>query len=107
MRESAKNQERDITPQERNPYGHFKPCASTICATRLSRSWANRDPLQILGAMVGHMSPTMVRYYTHISCSAMRQAVEMLDQPDEPGPFVDVFVDVGKTGAKSASKMLN
>jgi len=49
----------------------------------------------------------MVRYYTHISGNAARQAVEMLDKTDNSSRFVDVFVDVGKIGEKSASKLLN
>jgi len=64
-------------------------------------------PLQILGAMVGHMSPAMVRYYTHISGNAARQAVEMLDKTDNGSRFVDVFVDVEKLAEKQASKLLN
>lgn len=38
------------------------------------------NALQVVGAMVGHMSPAMVRYYTHISGNAARQAVEMLEK---------------------------
>lgn len=64
-------------------------------------------PLQILGAMVGHMSPRMVRYYTHISGSAARQAVEMLDRAENASRFVDVFVDAERAGGGSASKLLN
>ena len=36
-------------------------------------------PLLVVQAMVGHMSAAMVRYYTHISNRAARQAVELLD----------------------------
>jgi len=64
-------------------------------------------PLQVVGAMVGHMSPAMVRYYTHVSGNAARQAVEMLDKISDPSRFVDVFVDVGKIAEKNASKLLN
>jgi integrase len=42
-------------------------------------------PLQVVGAMVGHMSPAMVRYYTHIGGSAARQAVEMLEKSRNSG----------------------
>jgi hypothetical protein len=44
--------------------------------------------------MVGHMSPAMVRYYTHISGQAARQAVEMLEKIRQAPQFVDDFVDV-------------
>jgi len=49
----------------------------------------------------------MVRYYTHISGHAARQAVEMLDKVSDSSRFVDVFVDVGKISEKPASNMLN
>jgi integrase len=51
-------------------------------------------PLQVIGAMVGHMSPAMVRYYTHISGSAARDAVEMLEKSRTVPQFVDALVDV-------------
>jgi integrase len=41
-------------------------------------------PLQVLGAMVGHMSPQMVKYYTHISGTAAREAVEMRTKNAQP-----------------------
>ena len=43
-------------------------------------------PLQILQTMVGHMSAAMVRYYTHISGHAVRDAVALLDEPKSPQP---------------------
>jgi integrase len=64
-------------------------------------------PLQTLGAMVGHMSPAMVKYYTHISGQAQRQAVEMLDKRTDPTRFVDTFVDIRKISESKASKLLN
>jgi integrase len=64
-------------------------------------------PLQVIGAMVGHLSPAMVRYYTHISGNAARQAVEMLDKTREVPRFVDVFVDESVNLNKDASKLLN
>jgi site-specific recombinase XerD len=41
-------------------------------------------PLQVVQAMVGHMSAHMVRYYTHISNRAARDAVELLDKQSDP-----------------------
>jgi len=64
-------------------------------------------PLQIVGAMVGHMSPAMVRYYTHISGNAARQAVEMLENSRNVPQFVDVLVDESTNPAEEASKLLN
>jgi integrase len=63
--------------------------------------------LQIIGAMVGHLSPAMVRYYTHISGNAARQAVEMLEKTREAPRFVDVLVDESVNLNKDASKLLN
>jgi hypothetical protein len=57
--------------------------------------------------MVGHMSPAMVRYYTHISGNAARQAVEMLEKSRNMPQFVDVLVDDSANHAGEASKLLN
>lgn len=64
-------------------------------------------PLQIVGAMVGHMSPAMVRYYTHISGNAAREAVEMLEKIRQAPQFVDVFVDEPANASAEAVKLLN
>jgi integrase len=61
-------------------------------------------PLQVLAAMVGHLSPAMVRYYTHISGNAARAAVEMLEKDRITPQFVDVFVDDPKS---AGVKLLN
>ena len=61
-------------------------------------------PVQVLGAMVGHMSPAMVRYYTHISSNAARQSVEMLDKIRIQPSFVGNFLDEGK---RKEVKLLN
>jgi len=63
--------------------------------------------LQVVGAMVGHMTPQMVRYYTHISGNAVRDAVEMLDRLRETPQFVDVFVDESQKLEPAAAKLLN
>lgn len=41
------------------------------------------------------MSPAMVRYYTHISANAAREAVEMLEKMREEPQFVDVPEEPG------------
>jgi len=64
-------------------------------------------PLQVVGAMVGHMSPAMVRYYTHISGQAARQAVDMLEKIREAPKFVDVLVDVPQGQQGKSSTLLN
>jgi integrase len=61
-------------------------------------------PLQVVQAMVGHMSPAMVKHYTHISSGVTRAAVEMLDKIHQAPPFVDVFVDVRQ---EPKAKLLN
>jgi hypothetical protein len=58
------------------------------------------------GAMVGHMSPAMVRYYTHISAQAARQAVEMLEKVRGSAQFVDVFVDASLGQQEKAAKSM-
>ena len=63
--------------------------------------------LLTLGAMVGHMSPAMARYYTHISGPAQRQAVEMLDKYTDQMRFVDTFVDTEEISESRAFKLLN
>jgi hypothetical protein len=49
----------------------------------------------------------MVRYYTHISNRAARNAVELLDRPPVEKPFVEVFVEKSKTGQETARNLLN
>jgi len=61
--------------------------------TLISMMGERGAPLQVLGAMVGHISPAMVRYHTHISGNAARQAVEMLEKTRIAPQLVDVLVD--------------
>jgi len=42
-------------------------------------------PLPVTQSMVGHMSAAVTRRYTHISNTAARRAVEVLDQPSTRG----------------------
>jgi hypothetical protein len=64
-------------------------------------------PLPVVQAMVGHMSSAMVRYYTHISNSAAREAVEILDQMRKSPPLVGVLVGESPIGVESKRKLLN
>jgi integrase len=64
-------------------------------------------PLQIVQAIVGHMSPAMTRYYTHISNAAARNAVELLDKMREQPQFVDKLVEAPATSTESGAKLLN
>ena len=45
-------------------------------------------PLGTIQAFVGHMSPKMLRHYTHISSGAARRAVELLDAEPLLAPSV-------------------
>lgn len=107
IHELAQKETRDLTPQEKESIHTFESLRFHDLRHSFVTLMAERGvPLQILGAMVGHMSPAMVRYYTHISGAAARQAVEMLDDANS-ARFVDVFVDVGKFQELRASKLLN
>lgn len=44
-------------------------------------------PIQVTMSLVGHMSPEMTRYYTHISDAAVRQAVDALGSPRAADPI--------------------
>jgi integrase len=62
-------------------------------------------PIQVVQAMVGHMSPAITKHYTHVSSDAARRAVAMLDQKSPQ--FVDVFVDTLQKTEGVGSKLLN
>jgi hypothetical protein len=75
--------------------------------TFVTMTGERRVPLQILGAMVGHMSPQMVKYYTNTSGTAAREAVVMLDKMRNPSQFVDVLVDESLNAKTEAANLLN
>ena len=64
-------------------------------------------PLPVTMEMVGHMSPKMTERYTHISSSAQRQAVELLDPTAVATPFVEDFVEKQEDRQPAASMSLN
>jgi integrase len=51
-------------------------------------------PIQVVEAMVGHMSAEMLRYYTHISTQASRQAVEKLQHQRQEFEIRDAVASV-------------
>jgi len=54
----------------------------------------NNVPLPVVRSMVGHMRAKITERYTHISTSAARSAVELLEKIHPQAQFVDDFVDV-------------
>jgi integrase len=103
--EQAKTEKRDLSAEERDKVKLFQNIRfHDLRHTFVSLMGERGVPLQIVQAMVGHMSAAMVRYYTHISNSAARKAVELLD----PTPsFVGNFVGKPKEGEESVTKSLN
>jgi integrase len=71
--------------------------------TFISTMGENGVPLQVVSAMVGHMSPRMTRHYTHISNNATRKAVEMLEQQKRS----DFGANFGATPERPDHKLLN
>ncbi|HTR22715.1 MAG TPA: tyrosine-type recombinase/integrase [Terriglobales bacterium] len=107
IRELAEKESRELTPQEKESIRALETLRfHDLRHTFVTLMGERGVPLQILGSMVGHLGPAMVRYYTHISGVAARQAVEMLDEGNS-SRFADVFADVGKSADSRASKMLN
>jgi integrase len=107
IRERAKKENRDLAPEERDALGVFQGIRfHDLRHTFITMMGERGVPLQVVQAIVGHMSTRMVRYYTHISNRAAREAVELLDS-GSGAPFVGKFV--GKTeGAQEANaKLLN
>jgi integrase len=93
--ETAKKQDRDLTAEERDALRVFQSVRFHDLRHAFTTIMGERGvPLQVVQAMVGHMFPRMVRYYTHISNRAAREAVELLDNASR-GPFVGRLV--GKT----------
>jgi len=106
--ENATKQNRDLTTEERETVAVFETLRfHSLRHTFISQMGERGVSIQVVGAMVGHMSPAMVRYYTHISNRAARNAVELLDRPPVEKPFVEVFVEKSKTGQETARNLLN
>jgi len=103
----AKQENRELTREERHNVKvlqklRFQDLRHTFITLMAERG----VPLPVVQAMVGHMSQTMVRYYTHISNKAARQAVELLDGNTE-GLFVGDFVGKVKPVKGDSRRLLN
>jgi integrase len=109
MVEDQAAQERpDLTTEERKRIAMFKRLRFHDLRHSFISLMAERGvPLQVCMAMVGHLSAKMVRYYTHISNRAARQAVELLDKQSETAAFVDKFVDRSESRRPVVAKSLN
>lgn len=102
--DTAAEENRELTIQEKKTISVFEGLRfHTMRHTFITMLAERGIPLPITMAMVGHMSETMTRRYTHISNTAARQAVELLDRPERVR-FVGDFV--GRLHA-TASKSLN
>jgi integrase len=105
--ETAKKEDRDLTAEERDALRVFQSVRfHDLRHTFITMMGERGVPLQVVQAMVGHMSPRMVRYYTHISNRAAREAVELLDNASR-GPFVGKLVGKTEGPEESNSKLLN
>jgi len=105
---AATKQNRDLTAQERETIAVFETLRfHSLRHTFVSLMGERGVPLQVVGAMVGHMSGAMVRHYTHISNQAARRAVELLDKAPVEKPFVEVFVENQESRQAEVCKLLN
>jgi integrase len=107
IRDAATKEQRELTGDERETIALFEALRfHDLRHTFISLMGERGVPIQIVQAMVGHMSGAMVRYYTHISNRAAREAVELLDKAPE-NPFVGNFVGKEENRQPAASKRLN
>src|SRR4029077_1935943 len=83
---------RDLTTEEQDALKVFQNVRfHDLRHTFVTQMGERGVPLPVVQAMVGQMSPRMVRYCTHISNRAARTAVELLDNAS-PASFVGNFV---------------
>jgi integrase len=107
VQDAATEEGRDLTAEERETVGLFKRLRfHDLRHTFITLMGERGVPLQVVQAMVGHMSAAMVRHYTHISNRAAREAVELLDKT-ETAPFVGRFVGKEENQQLVVSKSLN
>jgi integrase len=103
----AAEENRELTAEERGTVAAFRRLRFQDMRHSFITLMAERGvPLQIVQAMVGHMSPVMTRYYTHISNRAAREAVELLDKQEAPS-FVGNFVAEQEGQLLEVRKLLN
>jgi integrase len=107
IREKAKKENRDLTVEERDALRIFQNIRfHDLRHTFVTIVGEHGVPLQVVQAMVGHMSARMVRYYTHISNRAAREAVEVLDNTRQ-APFVGKVVGKAVDTEKPNANLLN
>jgi integrase len=105
--ERAKEENRVLTVEERATLKVFQSVRfHDLRHTFITFMGERGVPLPVVQAMVGHMSSAMVRYYTHISNRAAREAVELLDDRGT-GPFVGNLVGKPGTAEQPEVKLLN
>ena len=108
IRGKAQEEKRELTPAEQETIGLFESLRfHSLRHTFITDMGERGVPLQTVQAMVGHMSPEMTRYYTHISRQAARAAVELLDRKSTESRFVETFVEKQETRQAQAAKLLN
>jgi integrase len=80
---AAIEENRELTSEERKTIALFKALRfHTLRHTFITMMAERGIPPPVTMAMVGHMSATMTRRYTHISNNAAREAVGLLDRPE-------------------------
>ena len=105
--DAAKEEGRELTMEERKLVNVFERLRFHDLRHSFITLMAERGvPLPVVQAMVGHMSAAMVRYYTHISNRAAREAVELLDRKQVP--VCEEFCEGGlRPSSSEAAKLLN
>jgi integrase len=105
--EKAKQENRDLSPEERDAIKVFQNVRfHDLRHSFITLMGEQGVPLPVVQAMVGHMSARMVRYYTHISNRAAREAVELLDKSSRI-QFVGKFVGNNHSVEEMSANMLN
>lgn len=106
--DKARKENRQLAPAERETVRLFEGLRfHSLRHTFITDLGERGVPLQTVQAMVGHMSPEMTRYYTHISSQAARAAVELLDRRSSGRRFVEGFVENQESSPTQAANLLN
>jgi integrase len=106
--DAAKKENRELTREEQESVNIFQQLRFHSLRHTFVTIMAERGvPLPVVQAMVGHMSPEMTRYYTHISNRAAREAVELLDRPVPGTGLVGNLVGKPDAEKSEGSKLLN
>jgi integrase len=107
--ERAGKEGRELTDEERASVKIFQTLRfHTLRHTFVTWMAEGGVPLPVLMSMVGHVSAEMSRHYTHISNTAARKAVELLDEKNPATPsFVADVVAEAEQAETTAHKLLN